>query len=314
MSEILNILLYQPIAWLMNLIYNIFGNYGVSIFVITLIVRIILLPPAIKQQRSMAKSTRMQSKIAKIQKKYATNKIKMNEEIQALYEREGLNPMASMGCLPLLIQFPVMIALYNVIYRPLTYVAHLSADVITAAGEALKNLGVVTASNVNGIEMIIINHHNEIAGQVPGLANVDFEQLRRGFTVFGLDLTQSPNIGQPALIWIVPIAAGLASFLMSWITVRQQKKNNPGMSNAAMTGCMTIGMPLFSLYLGFSVPGGVGFYWLCSSIIGVMQQLVMNKFYNPKKVAAELLIDETIERRSKEEYNKNKLMKKFDEK
>lgn len=308
--DILNIILYQPIAWLMNAIYSIFGNYGISIFIITLIVRIILLPPAIKQQRGMAKTTRMQSKISKIQKKYATNKVKMNEEIQALYEREGFNPMSSMGCLPLLIQFPIMIALYNVIYRPLTYVAHLSADVITAAGEALKNLGVVTAANVNGIEMIIINHHEKIAGQVPGLANVDFEQLQRGFTIFGLDLTQSPNIGTPALIWIIPIAAGLASFLMSWLTMRQQKKNNPGMSNAAMSGCMTIGMPLFSLYLGFTVPGGVGFYWLCSSIIGVMQQLLMNKHYNPKKVAAELLIDETIERRSKEEFNKNKLMKK----
>lgn len=309
-GQLLNILLYQPIAALMNIIYNIFGNYGISIFIITLIVRIFLLPPAIKQQRTMAKATRMQSKVAKIQKKYANNKLKMNEEIQALYEREGTNPMANMGCLPLLIQFPIMIALYNVIYRPLTYVAHLSSDVITAAGEALKNLGLVAASNANGIEMTIINYHDKIAGKVPGLESVDFEQLKRGFTVFGLDLTQSPSANQPALIWIIPIAAALVSFLMSWITMNHQKKNNPGMSTAGMGGCMLLGMPLFSLYIGFTVPGGVGFYWLCSSVIGVMQQLLMNKFYNPRKVAAELMIDQTVERRSKEEYNKNKLMKK----
>lgn len=302
--EILNTLLYQPLAWVMNLIYSIVGNYGVTIFILTLLVRLCLLPSGIKQQRGMAKTARIQPKIAKLQKKYANNQAKLSEEMQALYQREGYNPMSS-GCLPLLIQFPIMIGLYNVIYRPLTYVKHVSADVIAAAGQALQNLGLISTPNANGVEMVIINNHEKIVGQVPGLANVDFEQLRNSFSVFGLDLTQSPSISSPSVIWVIPILAALASFLMSWISVRQQKKNNPAMAmNGMMNGCMTIGMPLFSLYIAFTVPGGVGFYWICSSVIAIFQQLLIYKFYSPKKIAAELLVEETIERRSKEEYKK----------
>lgn len=308
-NSLFNTIVNWPIAWTMNLIFQLVRNYGVSIFIITLIVRLVLLPSSIKQQKGMAKTARMQPKIAKLQKKYANNKQKLSEEMNALYMSEGSNPMMS-GCLPMLIQFPIMIGLYTVIYRPLTYIEKVPAEILTKAGEALQSLGLVSAPNANGVEMIIIREHEKLIDKVPELAaNVNFEQLRNNFSVFGLDLTLSPDIKSPSIIWIIPILAGLASFLMSWLSVRQQKKNNPAMAmNGGMNGCMTIGMPLFSLYIAFSVPGGVGFYWICSSIIAIFQQLLMYKFYSPKKIAAELLIEEAVERRSKEEYKK-KLIK-----
>lgn len=300
--------LFAPaIAVVLNALLKFIGNYAVVIIIFTFFLKLIMLPTSIKQQRTTARSTRMQPKIQKIQKKYATNKVKMNEEIQLLYQRENYNPM-SMGCLPMLLQMVIFMSLYYTISMPLTYLMKIPPETIQAATDALQSMSVNVANAKNAqftAQMMIMNNYDALASSVPDLANYNIPNLIECFNLFGLDLTQTPSLAEPTIILIIPFASGAASFLLSFITMRQQKKNNPGMpTNAAMNGCMMFFMPLFSLWIAFSVPAGVSFYWFASTAISILQQIIINKYYYPQKVMAEMMIDDTIKRRAKEEYRK----------
>ena len=105
-----------PFAWLVRVIYNLTGSYGLAIIFFTVILKLILLPFQLKSKKSMIRMSRMSGKMQEIQKKYANNQIKMNEEIQKLYEEEGVNPMS--GCLWSFLPLPILIALYSIIRQP----------------------------------------------------------------------------------------------------------------------------------------------------------------------------------------------------
>ena len=135
----MNILGY-PLGLIMRLLYNILHSYGWSLILFTLLVRLVLVPLSIKQQKSSAKMAAIQPQMQEIQKMYAKNQTKMNEELQKLYQREKYNP--SGGCLPMLITLLVLFGLIDVIYNPMQHILGISADVITQATEIMKGLGV----------------------------------------------------------------------------------------------------------------------------------------------------------------------------
>ena len=117
-----------PFAWLTRLFYTWTGSYGVALILFTLIVKLVLLPFQLKSKKSMLRMGRMNSKVQEIQKKYANNKERQQQEIADLYAREGVNPMS--GCLWSLIPFPILIALYSVIRRPLTRMMFVTQEVV----------------------------------------------------------------------------------------------------------------------------------------------------------------------------------------
>lgn len=135
----MNILGY-PLGLIMRLLYNILHSYGWSLILFTLLVRLVLVPLSIKQQKSSAKMAAIQPQMQEIQKMYAKNQTKMNEELQKLYQREKYNPAG--GCLPMLITLLVLFGLIDVIYNPMQHILGISADVITQATEIMKGLGV----------------------------------------------------------------------------------------------------------------------------------------------------------------------------
>ena len=135
----MNILGY-PLGLIMRLLYNILHSYGWSLILFTLLVRLVLVPLSIKQQKSSAKRAAIQPQMQEIQKMYAKNQTKMNEELQKLYQREKYNPAG--GCLPMLITLLVLFGLIDVIYNPMQHILGISADVITQATEIMKGLGV----------------------------------------------------------------------------------------------------------------------------------------------------------------------------
>ena len=152
-------ILATPLGWVMRLIYNIIQNYGLTIIVFTLLVKLILLPFAIKQQKSSAKMAVVQPQMLEIQKKYAKNQQKMNEELAALYAREGYNPTS--GCLTLFIQFPIIMGLYNVIYRPLTHVLGISSELVTKATDIATAMGVLPEKVYSAEPFIITALQND---------------------------------------------------------------------------------------------------------------------------------------------------------
>lgn len=295
---------YAPFGWILSWCYEIVGNYGWSLVLFTVLTRFIMIPLAISQQKGMAKQTRLQPKIKKIQQRYAGNQQKINEEMNALYQREGANPLGA-GCLPLAIQFPIMIGLYGVIYRPLSYVLHLPEETVEVLTTTVQKIaGEASGRAASAIELSVINHaHNEkFIDALSGLVSGDvIEKLQNfDFTFLGINMAQTPDYKVLNLLWLIPILSGVTSLMTSALSYMRQRKTNPEMSKNPAMGCMSFGMPLFSVYIAFQFPAGIGIYWTMSNLFMFFQTLVIGHTHSPKNVLAKVMIEETIEHRSME--------------
>ena len=268
----------KPLGLLLEFIAGIFGgNFAAAVFVFTLLINVVLIPLNIKSQKSSVQQTRIKPKLDELKKRYGDDRQKYSEAMQKLYQDEGVS--MSGGCLPMILRLVLMMSIYWLIMSPLTYLMHIDSATIKAATEALAD----TAKNARGSELLIIEAVK--AGKIESpeilnaLGSIDFN-------FFGIDLTETPkfsfNIFKDAqLIWIMPVLAFAAQMLSSVLSMQMQKKLNP---EAPSMGGMLLTMPLISLFIGFRLPGGVAFYWACSSLIGGFIQLGVQQFYGPHKM------------------------------
>lgn len=277
-----------PLGWVMWLLYKVIPVYGIALVLFTVVMRAALVPIAIKQQKSMVKMQLYQPRIAEIQKKYANNREKMSEEMSKLYEEEGYNPM--MGCLPMLVQLPIILGLYDVIQRPLTHLLHISGDVIAKATEIaapLVNTGVDLSRDMSA-QIRIIDAVAKNSDKFAGLGDFVSKVQSLHFNIGPIDLTQMPQWGDflnP--IWLIPVLSFLTSLLLSLFTMRQTAQtageNNPA---AGMSKGMMLLMPLMSGYFAVILPAGLGVYWILSNLLMAVQTYLLNKHMNPKELAA----------------------------
>lgn len=298
-----------PFGYVLHLFYNLFDNYLISLFVLTLLVKLILLPSSISQQKNSAKQTRLQPKLNRIRQKYSNGgqptremQMKIQEETQALYQKEGFSPMSG-GCAPLLIQFPIMIGLYGVVYTPLSKVLNISKDLVNKAAEALNVVDPNAAKGgINRIEIQLLSAltpENMPASLAPYAE--DILRLKDQFMLFGkLDLTQTPQWKEPSILWLIPALVLVLGLATSLIMFQKQKQTNPEMAKNPSMGCMTFMSPLMSVWFTFLFPAGVGVYWIMSSFFQLVQTILLNATHNPQKVIAKAMIDETVDRRSRE--------------
>ncbi len=298
-----------PFGYVLHLFYNLFDNYLISLFVLTLLVKLLLLPSSISQQKNSAKQTRLQPKLNRIRQKYSNGgqptremQMKIQEETQALYQKEGFSPMSG-GCLPLLIQFPIMIGLYGVVYTPLSKVLNISTELVNKAASALNIVDPNAAKGgMNRIEIQLLSEIN--ANNMPDVLAPyaeDILRLKDQFMLFGkLDLTQIPQWKEPSILWLIPALVLVLGLVTSLIMFQKQKQTNPEMAKNPSMGCMTFMSPLMSVWFTFLFPAGVGVYWIMSSFFQLVQTILLNATHNPQKVIAKAMIDETVERRSRE--------------
>lgn len=317
MSNILGFF-YSIFGYCLEFFYNIFKNtpapYVIALIVFTLITRFLLLPTSIPQQKNQAKQFRIQPKLQKLQEKFGNDRQKLSEEQQKLYQREGYNPMAA-GCGPMLVSLPLLWGIYGAITKPVSYVLHFKDTIekFLKDGTVKKAIEVASTSKRNSFyqELIVLNQLKDKSSVISGKINAFFtpdqvmqmKTFSSQFVLFGIDLTQTPSIKEFNVLWIIPILSGITSFLTSFYSSRMQKKYNPTMakgSNAMSQGCMMAFMPIFSIYLCFTVPAGVGFYWIISNIFAFFQTLILSNVYAPPKVAAKDMINGVIERFSYE--------------
>ncbi len=293
-----------PFGYIMHLLFELFDNYHIALFMLTLVVKLFLLPSSISQQKGTAKQTRLQPKINRIRQKYAGNgqptrelQMKIQEETQALYQREGFSPMSG-GCLPLLIQFPIMIGLYGVVKSPFSRVLQIPATVVK---QAAQSLGIDVTSSNNDYELKLLRDLTQ--SNMPDCLSSESEailSLKNQFIFGNLDLTGTPKWTEPSALWLIPGIVLLLGLITSFIMFKKQKQNNPEMASNPTMGCMTFFSPLMSVVFTFMFPASVGVYWILSSFFSLIQIVVLNKLYSPQKVIAQLMIDETVERRSRE--------------
>lgn len=293
-----------PFGFVLRLIYNSIGfeSYAISIVLLTLLTRLLTIPSTISQQKGMAKTQRIQSKIRKIQAKYAGNQQKIQEETQALYQREGYNPMNA-GCTPMLFQFIILFGLIGAIYYPLSnFLTGITDAEIKLLSDAVAKISTSKfASSSHLAELLIIQNIDQLQG-IPGVSQATYDAIAGiNFDFFGLfSLGDVPKDHGLHIIWAIPVLSFLSSMATSLYSQIKQKKNNPTMANNPMMGCMMFGMPLFSLYFVVSYPAGIGIYWIASSIFSFIITVIVGYFYSPRKTLARLMVDETVARRSKE--------------
>lgn len=299
--EFINNLFGIPLGYVMWPIYQLVRNYGVAIILFTLVTKVLLFPLAVKQQKSMASTQAIQPKLQALQKKYANNKEKLQEEQMKLYSEEGVNPMGS--CLPLLIQMPILFGIIDVVYRPMTHIMHFSDEVITKASDIAKTVfeaaGELPKYFSGYQEQIYIMQayaqNPEKFSSIPNFADKvgDFSM-----TMFGgaIDLGATPTWTWPILL--IPILAGLSQMVMSVYSQWYQKKNNPAMQSMGAMNAIMYVMPVVSVMMAFSLPAGAGFYWIMQSLFSLAQSILLNKIYTPEKVAL-LLQNESAKKKKK---------------
>ena len=317
--------LYEVFGFLFRILYDFIGNYGLALLIFTLFFRIILLPSSIKQQKSSAKTVRMQPKIRRIQEKYkdyAPNERnqKIQQETNELYQKEGYSAMTA-GCLPLLFQLPILYGLYGIVREPLKYVLKIPGELINSLTAVASNAMTVSGGNKAYVEASLIANIDQLAYKIPDTAAkyaADIDKIRNfDFRVFGIDLGGIPQVStfksfgtastEAKILLLIPILCFVSSMLTSVLTQVRQKKSNPNMENAQMMGCMMLMMPLMSLWFSFQFPAGMGMYWILSNLIAFVQTLILGHVYAPRRTIARLMVDETIEKRSYEKARKRAL-------
>ena len=255
------------LGWILDVFYRLVNNYGIAIILFTVFIKAVLLPLDIKQKKSMAKTQKIQPLLMEVQKKYANDKEKLNQETMKIYQKYGINPMG--GCLPMLIQFPIIIALYWVVKKPIIYLMGVSFSDTWRIAEAFNSWAQANMSSLPEALAKVVpvtyaktmsqntfgTYEISIAQQLfknPEILDHPFIQSWNSglkgklidFSFFGLDLAEIPSLNAflgifvgrvsgitkaTVISWIIPVLSGVSSFLSSKFAMAQQggKKEEP---------------------------------------------------------------------------------------
>lgn len=305
MGNLFGIIFVRPLGLILAGIFSLVQNYAVALILFTILVKLILLPFMYKQKKGMKKMNKVQVESQIIQKRYAKNKEKANEEIQKLYEREGVNPMSS--CLLSFITLPIMMGLYYAVRQPLTYMMGLAPSTITEIAKALGS-DPEAVTGINGqIELAKLANDNwesvsQFASQ--GLTRIDFNFL-------GIDLSATPHFTALNALWLIPIISGITALLSSLIMRNMQNKMNPEAAknaNPQMNGTMNsmlIMMPLMQIWIAFTLPASMGLYWITNNIFTMLQEVVLTGYIELFGKAEDTV--EEKERKSREAAHQQRL-------
>ena len=281
----------MPFAALVRFFYTLTGSYGLAIILFTIVIKLIMLPFMMKSKRNMVRMNRMSGKMQEIRKKYANNQAKANQEIQKMYQEEGVNPMG--GCLWTMIPLPILIALYSILRQPITHFMSIKQDVALSLLEKVQAAGLdisAVATIKDGVaefspygQIALVKLINE---QLPQAVEGIDKWFHIDFNFIGLDLTRHPWDAVKGFepTWaiigliLIPLLAGGFQFLMTVMTMKQSAQQGA----TGQTQSMMYMMCLFSVYIAFIMPASLGIYWIAQTVFSMVQEFFMNKFYNKK--------------------------------
>lgn len=295
----------RPLGFLISIIYNFVQNYGLAIILFTILVKLILMPLQIKSQKAMKRQQKVQPIIAELQKKYANDQQKLQQEMMKVYRENNIS--MSGGCLPLLIQMPILVALYSVIRRPLTYI---------------KGVDFMSDTVAQNVKLVLQKMQESFPDIIGNLGSSTVEQIRQNYQIqlakwsdmlgvskefgwdinfnfLGLDLSGLPSeslsailsgnfadIGKVLLI-LIPLVAMFATWLSMKYSQSQQNaaqtNNNEENPAQSMAKSMNMMMPIMTGFFTFTLPSGIGIYWIISSVMQMVQQFILNKYFDRKE-------------------------------
>ena len=323
----------MPIAQVLGYIFNLLfealsflhiGNVAIAIILFTIIVKLCMLPLSIKQQKLAKLNSVMSPEIRAINEKYKDKKndqnamMKMQEETKAVYEKYGVSQMG--GCVQMLIQMPILLALYQVFrFIPLyiTQLKNLFTAFLTDNGGIMSASGYTDTMKQFG-ENIDWSNVNTAITEINKFSTENWEALRDAFPAFsdiianshasleqmntflGVNMSQEPGFGL-TLAFLIPVLSGLSQF----ISVKVAQGNTPVDDDNPMAASMrmtTYIFPLMSAFIAISVPAGLGLYWIATSVIQTIITVFINRYYD--KLGAETIVKKNVEKRNKKRAKK----------
>ena len=276
-------------GYLLNALYTVFNNYGIAIIVFSIILRLILIPITIKQQKSLKKSAKLQEEMKEIQRKYKNNPEKLNQETIDLYKREKLSPFA--GCFSSIIQLVIILSVFWLVSQPLTYMKKIDVNVINDYKTQLQQEG--TQSSY--AEIAIINKYG-----------AQDERVRLNMDFLGLDLSKVPkdNMGDWT-VYIIPVLYVISSITSIKVTnmfnsskkkenkkqkaitdgTDMQNQNEPNELEAmeAMNKNMMYMLPLMTVFIAFIAPLGLALYWFVSNVLIIIEKIIIETVMKHKE-------------------------------
>lgn len=281
-------------GFLLNIINNFVGNYGLAIILFTVLIKLIMLPLSIKQQRTMKKNAVMQEKIKVLQFKYKNDQEKLNKEMMNLYKQENMSPFS--GCLSAIIQFILLISIFYMVRFPLTYMERIDKSNIDNYIQQMKDDGKEVSQAYSEID--IIREIDYLKEKFPEDENLNNININMNF--LGLDLSKIPQQNlSDWTVYIIPILYIISTFISMKITTSMQKtkkeekneiiditenkdkeentKNEMEDAMAQSSKMMSWMMPIMSVSISLVAPLGLALYWLVNNILMIAERLVLDK-------------------------------------
>ncbi len=292
-----------PIAFILRICHDFcnligVGNYLFALLLFALIMQVVLLPFGIKQQKNSIRQAKLAPKVAAIRNKYKgrTDKAtqqKIQQETMDLYQKEGFNPMS--GCFPLLVQMPILFALFRVITMPMRYLAGIHTEAISKMvnmvnGLAAKGVaGVEAIGATDGYAQIKLVSNLRALGEgtatniakAAGVADFDYSRIPN-FKMFGgaIDLSEAPA-AYGFLNWmiLIPVITVIALIFSQWLTKKftYQDPMQQGTQQGCSMKVMMYAMPLLSGYFAYIVAAAIGIYWIFRNLLSLLQQIILSK-------------------------------------
>ena len=296
-------------GYILNFLYELINNYGIAIIIFSILLRLILIPITIKQQKTMKKNAKMQEKMKEIQIKYKNNPEKLNQETIELYKKENMSPFS--GCFSAILQILIILSVFWLVSQPLTYMKKIDKQVIEE-----YNIKIIEENNGQKatypeIEIIsrIENEYKEIDNQLK-IENIEnkeelqnkketLNKMRINMEFLGLDLSKVPTQNlSDWKVYVIPVLYVITSFISIKITtIAQNKENNKKEviiqdkdasddmmeSMGQMSNSMLYMTPIMSISIAAIAPLGLALYWLISNILMIVERVVINKFIGSKE-------------------------------
>jgi len=284
-------------GYLLNFIYNIIGNYGWAIIIFTIVIKLLMLPLAIKQQKTLKKNTKIQAKMKEIQYKYKNDPERLNQATMQLYKDENVSPFG--GCLSPIIQLVLILSIFYLVRSPLTHMKKVDSEVINKYNTIMQEEQLTSASNYPEID--IIRETETLKTIENEKINIEeIEQMEINTEFLGLDLSQIPSQNKGDWkVFIIPVLYVLISFASMKLSlgtgIKKDKNkllnednNNPEQKEeelgdmqdvmAQTSKNMSMIMPIMYLSIAIIAPLGLALYWLVNSILMIGERLLLNKF------------------------------------
>lgn len=280
-------------GYLLQFLYTLVNNYGLAIILFTLIIKLLLLPLSIKQQKTMKKSSELQEKVKVMQFKYKNDPEKLNKEMMNLYKTENVSPFS--GCLTSIIQMLLLLSIFYLVRSPLTFMEKTPQENINTYIQQLKDEGKVI-SNVYP-EIDLIRETELLKEKNPEDQFIEKTNIKMNF--LGLDLSKIPQQNMTDYtVYIIPVLYILSSFISIRITTAKQQKDKEDKKSKNIDGntgkeieeennemdavmqtnkMMSWFVPIMSISIAFIAPLGLALYWLISNILMIAERLIIDK-------------------------------------